>query len=352
MSNIINNVKKQQAHCNTKYHCLYAYYFQGLKKNQLARIYCKSITTITSWINKYEQTGCVERKKQAQTVYRKFGEHKRSWLVQLYEKTPILYHEEASALFFKEFQMTISSSSISVILHQAGLTWKILEQRAIQIKNNDIVRFCREMRSIRWLHENLVFLDEISFDGKDLQRKHGYGIRGQRLIHRAEFTRGSRVSALCFLGVNGIINTYTTEGTFTRRKFAEACMKMALDEGSPIRQYPGQLSIWILDGAKIHCSSQLIVYLRSLGIIPIFLPAYCAFFNPIELIFGLVKRQLKKDYGSTGSRNLVLKVSEVLNSFMEKNCRAIFKKCGYGANGSFDPSTNYENDLSKGGFNN
>jgi len=40
-------------------------------------------------------------------------------------------------------------------------------------------------------------------------------------------------------------------------------------------------------GAKIHCHPAIIRYLRSVGIIPIFLPPYTPFFNPIQFCLEL-----------------------------------------------------------------
>ncbi len=95
-----------------------------------------------------------------------------------------------------------------------------------------------------------------------------------------------RVSVLCFLGVDGIQECYQTEGTFDRAKFIEYCRQFVLS--GKVESYPGRNSIWILDGARIHCHEDIIAYLRMMGIRPIFLPPYCPFFNPIEYLFGTI----------------------------------------------------------------
>lgn len=77
----------------------------------------------------------------------------------------------------------------------------------------------RELLAIQWDIYNLVFLDEVSFDNQDMLRRKGYGVIGQKIIYRGEFCRKPRVSCLCFLGVNGMLDTFTTDGTFTRIKF-------------------------------------------------------------------------------------------------------------------------------------
>lgn len=149
-----------------------------------------------------------------------------------------------------------------------------------------------ELNAIDWEYANLVFLDEVSIDNQGLLRKKEYGIIGKKLIYRGEFARKPRMSMLAFLGQNGILETYITEGTFNRLKFFDNCKHFALSE--ICQKYSGRNSVWIFDGAKIHCYPSIIRYLRSLGIVPIFLPAYTPFFNPIDCIFGFVKKHLKR----------------------------------------------------------
>lgn len=168
-------------------------------------------------------------------------------------------------------------------------------------------------------------------------RSRGYGIRGKRLVFRGEFVRKARVSLLCFIGQHGMIDSYSTNGTFTRSVFFDCCKRLAL-ETDHIRRYPGTHSIWIMDGAKTHCCDQIINYLRSLGVFPIFLPAYCPFFNPIEIVFGLCKRRTQAVYQEGGKQDIKLVVAEVMSSFREHDLSNLFRKCGYLRSGKFDPS--------------
>lgn len=126
--------------------------------------------------------------------------------------------------------------------------------------------------------------------GWDLIRKKGYGRKGSRLLYRGEFGRAIRTSCLCFIGSNGLLEVCETEGTFDRKAFVEYCRRFTFSRQSKVQQYPGTNSVWIMDGAKIHCHNNFIYYLRSLGIVPIFLPAYCPMFNPIEFVFGMIKK--------------------------------------------------------------
>lgn len=337
---IIHNVRHQHASTNTVYHALYGYYFLGISARNLAEIYGKAISTIYDWIGRYERDG-VFRRKQREQIYRKFCLEKREWLVNLYRKEPILFLDEARQKFQQHFQISISVSSVCTILHEAGLSWKTIERRAIQIRDSEIVRFVQELLAIRWDLYNLVFLDEVSFDNKDMLRRKGYGVVGQKLIYRGEFSRKPRVSLLCFLGLGGMLDSFWTEGTFNRIKFFDCCRKFAL-KNNLVQNYPGFHSIWILDGARIHCDPHIIRYLRSIGVIPIFLPAYCPFFNPIEVVFGLIKKHLKRYHKENAS--ILEEVCDSMNYFKVYPCRNLFENCGYMSGGVFLPEKGLSQD--------
>lgn len=348
---IMNNVKKMHASENTKYHCLYDYYFLGMKKYRLAKLYSKSPVTISQWIQQFEKNGTLQKETARKIVYKKFSTEKREWLVNQYKANPVMFHDEAAELFHRKFLVKISSSSISTILLEASLTYKVIERRAIQIQLAQIHRFCTELRSFPWLLENLVFLDEVSFDNKDMLRKRGYAIKGERLIYRGEYVRRPRVSLLCFLGTTGILNTYKTDGTFNRLKFLQSCKKFALSYDSCVQRYPGVNSVWIMDQARIHRDKNLVEYLRSLGIVVVFLPSYSPFYNPIEFVFGYIKRELKRIYQENSRKKIDLVISEAVEKFSNKNMKRIYKKCGYLSNGLFDPTIGFAQKLTKFGYN-
>jgi transposase len=341
---IVSRISNFHADAKTKLYCMYMYFFQGINKSNLSKLFNKSIATICQWIDRYESGEGLSR-KESTAIYKKFGLQKRQWLIELYEKRPVLYLDEAKHEFESYFKTSISSSSVFLILREAGLSWKTLERRAIQINQMDIIRFSLELTKFPWLLENLVFLDEVSFDNRGMLRKKGYGIKGKRLLYRGEFCRKPRVSLLCFIGVNGLLETYSTDGTFDRLKFSEKCRLFT----KKVKQYPEQYSVWILDGAKIHTDPNIVYYLRSMGIVVIFLPAYCPFFNPIEIFFGVVKKRMRKFYEENSKKDFLISISEILNSFLNFSFENIFRKCGY-TNMGFNPSVGLNQELKKFGF--
>ncbi|KAH9118717.1 hypothetical protein AeMF1_008268 [Aphanomyces euteiches] len=303
-----------------------------MKRQVIARVFHKSVTTISNWIQRYEETGDHARLHAKQS--RGFTKEQKEWIIRFYENSPMSFLDEAKRAFETQFKQPIAISTVWKIIHSYGLTWKLLERRAIHIKENDITRFFNELSSIDWGHLNLQFLDEVSFDSRGMLRKRGYALKGRKLCFRGEFERRPRVSLLCFIDVTGFVQVFDTEGTFDRAKFVNCCVLQA----SKVQRYPGRGSIWILDGAAIHCHHDIVNLLRSFGIVPIFLPAYCAFFNPIEFAFGLVKMAFRRGFVETKTKELTLYILGIMQQFKKFDMTKTFEHCGYTAQGRFDPS--------------
>jgi transposase len=153
-------VTRQYAHPNTVSHCLYGFIYLGYTRQELTKIYNKTERTISNWIHFYEATGTYERVRT--TVPRKFTHQHRQWLADFYGRRPLAYLDEATAAFKAQFHIDISVPTVWRIIHDFGLTWKVLERRVMHAKENDILRFTEELAAIDWCHANLVFLDEVS----------------------------------------------------------------------------------------------------------------------------------------------------------------------------------------------
>jgi transposase len=326
---------RQHAHPNTVYHCLYAYYHLHYSRQTLAHVFCKTEHTIGNWIRKYEATGVSGRASTSKA--RVFSLEHRTWVYQHYQANPLAYLDETQEAFKRAHGIPISISSVWRIVHGLGLTWKVLERRAMHIKERDVFRFVEELSHVDWSHSSMVFLDEVSFDNRGMVRRRGYALHGKKVAVRGDFQRKPRVSVLAFLGVDGIIDYFNTDGTFDRVEFLQCCRDFVHSQRGGVQQYPGKNSVWILDGATIHRHPEIIHYLRSVGIVAIFLPAYCPFFNPIEFIFGYIKKSFQRHYCEISQRDLLPFVVEIFRRFMKFDMRRVFTKCGWMQQGFFNP---------------
>jgi hypothetical protein len=86
------------------------------------------------------------------------------------------------------------------------------------------------------------------------------------------------------------------------------------------------------------CDPEIVHYLRSVGVVPIFLPAYCPFFNPIEYMFGYVKRAFQRYYNESSGRDLLPFIVETFGRFKSFDMSRVIEHCGWMAQGHFDPT--------------
>lgn len=314
-----------------KLHAVYAKLYVGLSLKAIAVAFGKSPQTISTWVQRYLATGDVLRKIQPRNSRKIFIEH-QTWILKYVNQFPLSHLSEIRDAFASRF-FHVCISTIYHVLVQNKYTKKVIEARALEIQQSEVVRFTLEVNIVCPLPFQLLFLDEMSVDSRSMKRKRGWFQRGSVPYCRQSFTRSERLSVLSFLGVEGLLDSFLIESTFTRAIFF-ACIKEFLQK-NVVSPYPGLHSVWIMDGASIHMDENIVEFLFTVGVVVIYLPPYCPFYNPIEIVFGLVKGALKKFYERKGTERLLL--TTVLDNFSSRDFESIFQKCGYGLNGLFDP---------------
>eukprot|EP00733_Pompholyxophrys_punicea_P001270 Pompholyxophrys_punicea_v1_NODE_589_length_1632_cov_10.899176.p1 type:complete len:364 gc:universal NODE_589_length_1632_cov_10.899176:496-1587(+) len=332
---IFQVVLHSQATNEVRLHAVYAAEICGYSLEHVAKIFGKDPTTIGRWVARFREEGHVER-VVPQRRFLKFLPYYREWVANLINGDPLLFLTEIQERFHKNFLVSISVSSLWKIIHEAGFTKQVIERRALEISNIEVARFANDINLISPLPEQLCFLDEMSTDNRAMLRKRGWFVRGERPVYKSFFQRGSRISILTFLGVNGLFDTFHTEGTFDRILFMECCQKL-LDSGK-VQRFGGTGSVWVMDGAAIHCDASMIEYFFSRGIIIVFLSAYCPFFNPLEIVLGKIKLRTRAIYSDFLKGQELLVLFSVLKEFQNYDAKNIFRLCGFIGNGRFNPN--------------
>ena len=193
-SGLLASLDGQQASINTKEHAVYAYFFLGFKLARIATIYRKGESTISRWIDRYRQTGDVSRLSFTKSNA-KFSKEQRQWIFEYIMKNPLSFLDETRRAFMLQWNMSISKSSVWRLMRESNLSYKVsircsglcfckiipirqvIERQAMHISVADIIRFFRELSSLQWTHESLVFLDEVSFDNRGMLRRRGYALK-------------------------------------------------------------------------------------------------------------------------------------------------------------------------------
>ncbi|KAH9088311.1 hypothetical protein LEN26_019545 [Aphanomyces euteiches] len=275
---------RQHAHPNTVYHCLYGYYHLGYPKQILAHVY-----------NKTENTDATADDKAA--------------------NHPLAYLDEAQDAFQQKHGIAISKTSVWQIVHDLGLTWKVLERRAMHVKERDICRFADELSHINWLHQNVVFLDEVAFDNRGMIRRRGYAIRGKKVAVRGDFQRKPRISILAFIGVGGVIDYFNTDGTFDRAEFTRCCQDFSTPRKRAYNSTPvaTPCGFWMVP--------RFIDTLRF----------------PTEFLFGYMKKAFQRHYVEGSDPDLLPFVVQTFRRFERFSMGKVFEHCGWMRQGFFNP---------------
>ena len=329
-------VFKRHASQGVILHAVYARLYVGLSFDAIGEAYGKSPSTIHCWVQRYLRNPHLFLRTKTHKSRRILPEHEL-WVINFVMKFPLSYLREIQRSFQSAY-FKVSVSSIFQILTKHKITNKVLEDRSIEIQTDEISRFCLEVNQLKPLHSQLVFLDESSFDNRSLRRTRGWFFRGSRPVHHSSFQRTERISTLTFLGVNGVLDHFVTDKTFSTAEFFQ-CVRKMIQKGV-VSPYPGLNSVWVMDGAKIHINAEVIDYLFSVGIYVLYLPPYCPFYNPTEFFFNLVKKKCQAIYYEKGTEMVTL--LSVFDDLSSIDMSQIFHKCGYSKCGDFDPSDNYE----------
>ena len=342
MENVVN---RRHASVEVKCHAVYAVLFKGMKQNLVAKVFNKSKGTISKWVKSYKKNprtfgSVLPRGMNKQKIY----PHHLEWIIQFVSENPESFLEEIQIAFASRWGFRPGIPTLFEHLSGSGFVKKRIERQSKEIRWYDIQRFSAELNfqisECGFQTTQLLFLDEMAIDNRSMARTTGWFRKGQRPVWKGYFRRSKRISSLCFVGWNGVKASYLEEnGTFTRQKFFE-CVLDFLDSGHA-QPFPGPGSIWIMDGAAIHLGTSMISFLRCAGIYPIFLPAYCPFYNPIELFFSMVKKDCKKKYNPKtmrGHEGTIL--LGAIWKYERYDMTKLYRKCGY-TNNSFDYRTNF-----------
>lgn len=97
--------------------------------------------------------------------------------------------------------------------------------------------------------------------------------------------------------------------------------------------FPGENSVIVLDNAIVHHSYELSDACADAGVMLIFLPPYCPFWNPVELVFAQVKCFLRRHapefhrtFGFSAENDARL-LTVALDQVLPRHCAAYFRKC-------------------------
>jgi transposase len=168
--------------------------------------------------------------------------------------------------------------------------------------------------------DRLVFLDEMGVS-LAMHTIYGWGKKGQPLNVKSQVKRGKNLSVLGAMGTQGMICVDEKLGAYKRED-----MESYLSEKLLPCLKAGR--VIVMDNASIHKGGDIARLIKEAGCELLYLPGYSPDFNPIELVWGLMKRAIRRD-GPRTDADRERSVSEARQGIDGAVAAACFRHCSY-----------------------
>ena len=247
----------------------------------------------------------------------------------IFENNPTTNLLEAKQLIKNYLDISLSTSQLSKVKNQYLFytfkrTSKIATQRKtkwVQMKRTTYRRVIQTKQT-----KLLFFIDESHVCYDHLVRTYGYSKKGQPCSNIAHRVSGKRYSLLAC--INKVVGLVYYEFIDTTKKAIDA-ERFNLFLGK-LRNYMPRGSILVLDNASIHKDEFITPFMNAKGVYVYWQSPYSPDFNPIELVFGWIKKKLKEyEYATELLPAIIEEVMAAIKpklvaSFV-KHCRKVWK---------------------------
>ena len=274
-----------------RYRIIWQRFAMGLLLRSIARNLGISVGTICNVCKMFKQTGSVDPLKPDHINTRVVSSYNQQMIVSLLMENPSLYLSEVCRKIEDITGLKVTPSTVCRIIKRHGFTRKKIQQVALQRCSQYRGDFMAEMQFFNV--DQIVWLDETGCDKRNIIRKFGYGMRGERPVYHRFLQRGQRISAVVAMCTDGVIALELREDTFNGDKFLEFITGTLIPE---MLQFDGSSarSVLVMDNCSIHHTASALQLLDAAGILTMFLPPYSPDYNPVEELFSYIKYYLKE----------------------------------------------------------
>ena len=186
-----------------------------------------------------------------------------------------------TVMLLKKHDIKVSKELVRVAIKNLGYTRK--KARFYGLAKNALALNRRFIKLRNHYIENghpIYSIDETGFGRFSYNRAYGYAKRGTPLYIRKQKARMTSISVLACASKDGWTGYKQVTGGVNRIMFSEFIKSLNIPKGA----------IMLLDNASIHKGDLVKEVLGENGIIPLYVPPYSPWYNPIEKCFSIVKR--------------------------------------------------------------
>ena len=291
----------------------------------------------------------------------KIGRPKKSYIItKKIEERIIKYYKNANSLqkikniirkIKKEYNISISKSTIYNILHRNNLSYKKVSINKYPYKNNKLKkekqRIIKETNNFK---DNIISIDEFSIGTDDLTKKKKWGNKNERVNIKIAGNKSDRKvsviqaisnkksikislksgSFLILKTMHAIILPKNNKSFFRRNKIVKGSVNGEIfkdfimnDIISKISTTTDKKTILFMDNARIHHYKKFINEIENKNNIKIvYNIPYCPEFNPVEHIIGLIKKYIINHNIKEKSH-----IVKLLNTSIMQIKNKIYKNC-------------------------
>ncbi len=288
-------------------------------RSDICWAFCMSVSSLYRWKGLFEEFGTVERPSSGlRGRPRTLGIAAMSAAKELYLLHPDTYLDELQWYLGIHHDISISISSLQENLDKAGLTLKVLHKVASERDEQLREDFRTTLRTeFTGTGDEFVAIDESSKNERDLARRRGRAMRGERAEIPAPFIRGERYSLVAAMTKKGYLAARVVPGSLDSFEFYDFILEEVVHHDlSPfpaflfsyclqaphMNPFPDSHSVLVMDNCRIHHTealrdvlNEMGMYYHScgappvpiaIGIMLLYLPPYSPDLNPIEESFS------------------------------------------------------------------
>ena len=167
---------------------------KDLTFQQIDQNLCISTATASNIFKLFQATGEVDPKRPCKRdALRKLDDHHELYRIGLVFEYPMLHLQEIASNAEEITGTVVSTSILCRLLGCHGFTRKKVQSVALQ-RSLDLRALY--MANVTFVKDMFVWVDETGSDLKEMLRRYGYALRGERAVCNRLQVRGQRVSAI------------------------------------------------------------------------------------------------------------------------------------------------------------
>jgi len=290
--------------------------------NEVAELFDVSRSSVKRFLKQWRSTGAVSPKPAANGSRPFLDDAANSRLIELVREQTNSSQDDLRRLLAEETGILVSQPTISRTLKRLHITRKKKTIRATEQLRDD-VKAARQAfeEELKTMHaEDVIAVDEMGCV-TGMSRPYGYAPCGERATAYEPACKGTRISVLGALSVDGFLGGMEVTGSFNGDVFEAFIEQMVVPALCPGK-------IVILDNISFHHMDGIREMIEAKGAKAKFLPAYSPEFNPIEECWSKIKAWLRKKTDRTND-DLRASISEAIQRITSTDAQGWFRHAGY-----------------------